>query len=100
LIIIAFSAVNIFNDGYLTKLFSASSANSISTIIFWVLSFGIAILSYLKKYSLIPLLGLTTCMYLLTGMTALNWAWFGGWLALGLVIYFGYGKKHSKLAIQ
>lgn len=100
LIIIAFSAVNIFNDGYLIKLFSASSANSISTIIFWVLSFGIAILSYLKKYSLIPLLGLTTCMYLLTGMTALNWAWFGGWLALGLVIYFGYGKKHSKLAIQ
>ncbi|MFT2612710.1 hypothetical protein, partial [Escherichia coli] len=78
-------AVNIFNDGYLTKLFSASSVNSISTIIFWVLSFGIAILSYLKKYSLIPLLGLTTCMYLLTGMTALNWAWFGGWLALGLV---------------
>ena len=100
LIIIAFTAVNIFNDGYLTKLFSASSANSISTIIFWILSFGIAILSYFKKYSLIPLLGLTTCMYLLTGMTALNWAWFGGWLALGLVIYFGYGKKHSKLAIQ
>ncbi|MBX9733560.1 MAG: amino acid permease [Chitinophagaceae bacterium] len=100
LVIIAFVAVNYFNKNYIPKLFAESSANSISTIIFWVLCLGLAILSYTKKYSLIPLLGLTTCMYLLTGMTALNWAWFGGWLTLGLVIYFGYGKKHSKLAMQ
>jgi hypothetical protein len=31
-------------------------------------------------------------------MTAMNWAWFGGWLLLGLVIYLLYGYKKSKLA--
>jgi basic amino acid/polyamine antiporter, APA family len=76
----------------------AKKTLNISTIIFWLSAFIIAIISFVKKYSLIPLLGLTTCMYLLTGMTAKNWAWFTGWLALGLVIYFMYGYKKSKLA--
>jgi hypothetical protein len=31
-------------------------------------------------------------------MTAMNWAWFGGWLLLGLIVYFMYGYKKSKLA--
>jgi hypothetical protein len=70
----------------------------VSTIIFWVISFVICVVSFIKKYSLIPLLGLTTCLYLLTGMTAKNWAWFTAWLALGLVVYFLYGYKKSKLA--
>jgi basic amino acid/polyamine antiporter, APA family len=71
---------------------------NISTIIFWLVCFIIAILTYKKNYSLIPLLGLSTCLYLLTGMTANNWAWFAGWMALGLVLYFMYGYRKSKLA--
>ena len=78
----------------------AKETLNMSTIIFWITSFIICILSFIKKYSLIPLLGLTTCLYLLTGMTAKNWAWFGGWLALGLVVYFLYGYKKSKLAVR
>ena len=69
----------------------------ISTLIFWLCCFLISIISFVKKYSLIPLLGLSTCMYLLTGMTAKNWAWFASWLALGLIVYFSYGYKKSKL---
>jgi hypothetical protein len=42
-------------------------------------------------------MGLITCLYLLTGMTAMNWAWFGAWLLIGLVVYFLYGYKKSKL---
>ncbi len=76
----------------------AKETLNMSTIIFWITSFIICILSFIKKYSLVPLLGLTTCLYLLTGMTAKNWAWFAGWLALGLVVYFLYGYKKSKLA--
>jgi hypothetical protein len=44
------------------------------------------------------LLGLSTCLYLLTGMTGRNWAWFSSWLVLGVIIYFLYGYKKSRLA--
>jgi hypothetical protein len=57
----------------------------------------LSIAAYFKNWSLIPLLGLSTCLYLLTGMTGSNWAWFGSWLALGLLVYFSYGYKKSKL---
>ncbi len=71
---------------------------NISLIVFWVSAVFLSILTFIKKYSLIPLMGLITCMYLLTGMTKSNWAWFLGWLGIGLVIYFLYGYKKSKLA--
>lgn len=70
----------------------------ISIIVFWVICLLLVILTFIKKYSLIPLMGVTTCLYLLTGMTKSNWAWFLGWLLLGLIIYFLYGYKKSKLA--
>jgi APA family basic amino acid/polyamine antiporter len=76
----------------------AKKTINISTIIFWMACVLISIFAFMKKYSLIPLLGLVTCLYLLTGMTAKNWAWFGSWLSLGLVVYFLYGYKKSKLA--
>jgi hypothetical protein len=43
-------------------------------------------------------MGVITCMYLLTGMSKSNWVWFIGWLVLGIIIYFLYGYKKSKLA--
>lgn len=70
----------------------------LSLLIFWLSAIILAVLAFIKKYSLIPLMGVTTCLYLLTGMTKSNWAWFLGWLALGLVIYFLYGYRKSKLA--
>jgi len=77
---------------------TAKETLNISTIIFWITCIVISGLAFVKKYSLIPLLGLVTCLYLLTGMTAKNWAWFASWLAIGLVIYLLYGYKKSKLA--
>lgn len=71
---------------------------NISLIVFWLSALILAVVTFIKKYSLIPLMGLITCMYLLTGMTKANWAWFLGWLAIGLVIYLLYGYKKSKLA--
>ncbi len=73
---------------------------NISVIIFWILCFILAIATVIKKYSLIPLMGVTTCLYLLTGMTKDNWAWFLSWLGVGLIIYFIYGYKKSKLAVK
>jgi APA family basic amino acid/polyamine antiporter len=70
----------------------------ISKLIFWGLCIILSILAFVKKYSLIPLMGVTTCLYLLTGMTKSNWAWFLGWLGIGLIIYFLYGYRKSRLA--
>ena len=70
----------------------------LSIIIFWSVCILLSILTFIKKYSLIPLMGVTTCLYLLTGMTKSNWAWFLGWLGLGLIVYFIYGYRNSKLA--
>jgi len=75
-----------------------SRTAKVSLTIFWILMVLLSVLAFLKKYSLIPLLGVSTCLYLLTGMTLNNWLWFGGWLLLGLIIYFLYGYKKSRLA--
>ncbi len=80
------------------KLFFTTDIAKLSTIIFWISALLLSIFSFIKKYSLIPLMGLITCLYLLTGMTKSNWIWFLGWLSIGLVIYFLYGYKKSKLA--
>ncbi len=75
-----------------------SKTMKISLIIFWLSMLLLAIFSFVKNYSLIPLLGVSSCMYLLTGMTLANWLWFGGWLGIGLIVYLLYGYKKSKLA--
>lgn len=72
---------------------------NITLIIFWLTAVVLSFITFFKKYSLIPLMGLITCLYLLTGMTKSNWAWFLAWLAIGLVIYLLYGYKKSKLAV-
>ena len=72
-------------------------AVKIATIIFWITAVLLAILSFLRNLSLIPLMGLIFCLYLLTGMSGSNWKWFFIWFAIGLVIYFIYGYRKSKL---
>jgi APA family basic amino acid/polyamine antiporter len=57
----------------------------------------LVIKTFIKNYSLIPLLGLASCGYLMTELGWTNWARFMVWLALGLVIYFMYSHQHSKL---
>ena len=82
------------------KLFFTTDIAKLTTIIFWISALLLSVAAFVKKYSLIPLMGLITCLYLLTGMTTSNWLWFIGWLAIGLVIYFMYGYKKSKLILE
>jgi len=56
-----------------------------------------AILSFIKNYSLIPIIGFLSCTYLLCESGTTNWQRFLVWLLVGLVIYFFYGARHSKL---
>lgn len=69
----------------------------IPMLTFLIVCAVISVLAFMKNLSLIPLLGLVSCCYLLTGMSTENWAWFGIWLVLGLIFYFTYGRKNSKL---
>ncbi len=44
-----------------------------------------------------PLIGAALCVFLMTYLEALTWVRFAVWMAIGLVIYVGYGRVHSRL---
>ncbi|MDX1905790.1 MAG: amino acid permease [Bacteroidia bacterium] len=53
--------------------------------------------SFRYKLSLIPVLGLLSCLYLMSEIPAESWWRFLIWLLVGLVIYLGYGFRNSRL---
>jgi hypothetical protein len=69
-------------------------------LIFLLSAVVIAIITFLKKLSLIPILGLMCCLYLMIEIPPKSWLVFFGWMSFGLLIYFGYGWKKSKLAVK
>jgi amino acid transporter len=73
-------------------------ANKIPSWIFVLFTIFITIMAVRHKLSLIPILGLLSCLYMMSQLALANWIYFTIWLLLGLVIYFLYGRKHSKLA--
>src|ERR1700748_107051 len=66
-------------------------------VLFILLSATLTVLAFIKKLSLIPVLGLLSCFYLMTELGYTNWLRFLIWLVIGLVIYFTYSYKNSKL---
>ena len=65
---------------------------------FWVIAIVTAVAAFIKKFSLLPILGMISCFYLMAQETHKVWMRFLIWLVIGLVIYFLYSYKHSKLA--
>ncbi|MBL0258185.1 MAG: amino acid permease [Bacteroidetes bacterium] len=66
----------------------------------WIFIFTSLLLTYwawTKNLSLIPLLGLVSCLYMMSEMGVSNWMGFGIWLVVGLIIYFSFSYKNSKL---
>ncbi len=45
----------------------------------------------------IPILGVAACLLMMLGLGWTNWLRLFGWLAIGIIIYFGYSAKNSKL---
>lgn len=45
----------------------------------------------------VPILGILSCLYLMLGLPTITWFRFIIWLTIGLIIYFAYGRWHSKL---
>jgi amino acid transporter len=73
------------------------NTDAIPMFIFFVVFLAMAIASILKNLSLIPVLGMLTCLYLMAQIHIKNWIGFTVWLIIGLVIYFSYSYRHSKL---
>ena len=46
---------------------------------------------------LVPILGILSAIYLMTRLLLFTWEVMIGWLLIGLLIYFGYSLKHSKV---
>ena len=46
----------------------------------------------------IPVLGVLSCLYLMVSLSVMTWVRFLGWLDIGMVIYWFYGRTHSPLA--
>jgi basic amino acid/polyamine antiporter, APA family len=67
--------------------------------IFLISLIGLAFWAFKDDLSLIPLLGLVSCLYMMAELSVWNWIYFTIWLLLGLVIYFGFSRKNSKLNI-
>jgi basic amino acid/polyamine antiporter, APA family len=45
----------------------------------------------------VPIAGILACFYLMAGLPVDTWARLIIWMALGLAIYFLYGRRHSKV---
>lgn len=59
-----------------------------------------AVWAWKQNLSLIPLLGLVSCLYMMAELSVWNWIYFTCWLLIGLLIYFGFSYKNSKLNLN
>jgi amino acid transporter len=87
----------IFSLETYSKLYSGSIWQALPYIVFAFASLSIVYFTIKKKLSLIPVLGVWSCFYLITEMGFYNWVRFLVWLIIGLIIYFIYSFRKSKL---
>jgi amino acid transporter len=84
------AVVNINHDSYQEIIF----------LLFVVAAVVLAVLSFIKKFSFIPIMGVLFCLYLMVEIPAKSWLVFLGWMAVGLLVYFSYGYRNSLLHKQ
>ncbi len=87
--------------GYAPEHFkSLITKEGMPMLVFWLVATIVSVLSYTKDFSLIPVMGLLSCFYLMAQESHTNWYRFLIWLCIGLVIYFLYGRGHSRLNLK
>ncbi len=68
--------------------------------LFFVLFGILAFATFIKNLSFIPVMGILTCLYLVAQINVKNWIGFTIWLIAGIIIYFSYSYRNSKLNKQ
>lgn len=76
----------------------SDSLQEVLFLAFVLIAAVLSILTFLRNYSVIPILGVLFCSYLLIEIPAISWMYFFIWMAIGLTIYFLYGYKKSVLS--
>ncbi|CAG5069689.1 Putrescine transporter PotE [Dyadobacter sp. CECT 9623] len=102
LLVVAIIGLSIYGQEVVADWAALSAAEIIEhkllTIIFWITWAVLSVMSFKYNFSILPVAGILTNLYLMTELGSSNWLIFAIWLAIGLVIYFSYGYKRSKLA--
>lgn len=71
--------------------------NKIPMWLFFMVCLAMAVLSFSHNLSLIPVLGLLFCFYMMAQIQLKSWFGFLIWLLIGLGIYFSFGIRNSRL---
>jgi amino acid transporter len=105
IILLTISLILYFNTKGLVSFFEFSGdfqtdIHKLPMFVFMLVGVWVSFRAIAKNQSLIPVLGLLVNFYLMTELGITNWTFFGIWLVLGLLVYFGYGIKKSKLALR
>jgi basic amino acid/polyamine antiporter, APA family len=80
-----------------TTFTSENWVDRIPMVLFFLVFVISTVLAVIKNYSLIPLLGLVSCFYMMAQIAFSHWIGFIIWLVAGLIIYFAYSMKRSHL---
>ncbi|MEP6947248.1 MAG: amino acid permease [Acidobacteriota bacterium] len=107
IMIAAFGVVYYVNPDFYMNLLNFTPAadktsfhvitEKIPYFVFLPFSLLMIVLCVVKRLTLIPVLGVMCCTYLMTELGWTNWFRFGLWLVVGLIVYFFYSFTHSKL---
>ncbi len=95
LLIVAMLLIYLKLPGYYESLFKKEG---LPMLVFFMVAILVSVYTFLRKFSLIPVLGLLSCFYLMAQESHTNWYRFVIWLVVGLLFYFTYGRWNSKLA--
>lgn len=101
LLLLAIYFVFAYADDYLAEWrglsFMGVLEHKLLAIIFWLVWVILAVMGYKFNFSLLPVAGILVNLYLMSELGASNWFIFLIWLVLGLIVYFAYGYRKSKL---
>ncbi len=95
IMIIAIAIIAVYAPEHFKNIFSL---DSLPMLLFWIVAVIVTVYTFLRSFSIIPVLGLISCFYLMAQETYIVWIRFLAWLVIGLLVYFLYSYKNSKLA--